>query len=155
MVQLRLIDGQTVEIHSAKFAGTTDIDEEDVSEYSLDNTIVLAVVATVDVPSFKRTAAGDIRRVNNLHVNAMRVVDGSLRDTLLDTLGVSAQTTFESLTPPPSTPVQAPTATSSPATTVDEEEEGEPQEPEEFTVEGNPNRIGRSALDQFLQEATV
>lgn len=91
MAQLRLFDGQAVDLFSARISGAFDIDEDDVGDFGLDETVVMIVVAQVNGGSVKKLASGDLQRINTLGVTAMRVASGDLRTELLDMLGISRQ----------------------------------------------------------------
>lgn len=83
MSSLRVFDGHLVESFSARF-GTFDIDDEDAEKYVTDRELVLVALVTVDGASYKRLTSGDWKRSNLLRLNSLRVVEGEMRETLVD-----------------------------------------------------------------------
>ena len=79
----RLFDSQSVDRWSAKFTGTFDVDDDDIGSLGLDDQVVFVVVARVDGAAFKRTANGDLQRVNQLGVRGVRIAEGASREQLV------------------------------------------------------------------------
>jgi hypothetical protein len=80
--QPHLFEGYKIERQQANI--TFDIETEDERFFTVDQPVVLVVVAQVDVPRFGRTKDGGLKRVNKLNAVVARFADGVMRDEVVE-----------------------------------------------------------------------
>lgn len=92
------INGMAVDHQKGRFSGTFDLEDFEVDNSGLDETVVCVVVARVQGSNPKITKKGEIDQVTAYGVTDMRIVDPELRSALVERLGlmdITALTLFE------------------------------------------------------------
>lgn len=92
----RRVDGITIDNWEARFTGRIPLENEELEAATVDNTVVLVIVAHQDgmnVTVNKRT--GDLTRTNVMKVTDARLIEGELRSVLVEKLGLYGSDTVD------------------------------------------------------------
>lgn len=79
-------DGFDIDDKQARFVGTFDLDDSDVAAIEFDRVVFMVVSARVGGAGIKTTKSGDIKRIDVLSVQEVRVAEGAMRDKCVDFL---------------------------------------------------------------------
>jgi hypothetical protein len=94
-VAQKSVDGISVTNHKARFTGTVFLEEEEAQAASLDEVLVLVVVAKVQDVQAKLNRSGELDRVNVMKASDARVLTGDLKNILVDRLGLYGSDTVD------------------------------------------------------------
>lgn len=87
MTASRSLDGQNFSVFKAKFAGAVELMDQDAVKVALGDVVVMVVVATVKDIAVKNVK-DEIQRIANCSVTDARVLEDSLKDDLINSLGL-------------------------------------------------------------------
>jgi hypothetical protein len=88
------MDGVPFDSHRARFSGTVPLETEEIEATSLDEVLVMVVVARVqDVQA--KVVKGELERVNVLKVTDTRLLTGDLKKILVERLGLYGTDTVD------------------------------------------------------------
>jgi hypothetical protein len=87
MTASRSLDGQNFDLFKAKFAGAVELMDQDAIKVALGDTVVMVIVATVKDIGV-RSVKDEIHRVANCSVTDARVLEDSLKEDLVNSLGL-------------------------------------------------------------------
>lgn len=147
------LDGISVNNNKARFSGTVDLEDVEAEAASLDEVLVMVVVANVKDVQAKLDRTGDLDRINVMKVTDARLLTGELKALLVDKLGLYGADTV-----PPATitrdvdlttgevldPDDSDSAVFSPAgTEIPDEESYEAREPVAEVSDGVIGHVGR------------
>lgn len=96
-----VFDGIGATSYAARFTGTIPLEEAEAEAAVYDETLVLVVVGKVETFHPKFDKEGNVTRVNVVKVSDARLVDGELRNVLVEQLGLYGSDTVVIPTMPP------------------------------------------------------